>query len=225
MGRNSYSSLVTRNSHKESQKLKKVEIAAILCYNLHIKQSRLCKSTHINIRENQAEYYAKIVINDFIIHLIQLHFPDMPPDVNISFQQESKDFMVATLNYINKTNTDIIIVVAHSFSGFWHQLLSQSEQKVLLSKADLVLSGTSHFFDRAIDPLFDDNGALILNAGSITDPFFFTSPGFIQVNVLKEPTALAVQFIDVRKEYRLASNGFAFIKPHRGRIRDLSFVN
>ena len=162
------------------------------------------------------------MINDFTVHLIQLHFPDSPPDVSVAFRQDSKDFLTTTLNSISKTQYDIIIVAAHSFSGFWHHLLSRDEQRVLLSKADLILSGTSHIFDRAADPLRGDRGALILNAGSVVEPFLFARPGFLQVNVLRNPTTIVVQFMDMRKnEYRLAPKGFAFQKQWRGRIREL----
>ena len=167
----------------------------------------------VYLRENGAEYYARMQVNDFTVHIIQLHFPDTPRNTSLSFRQESRDFLIKTLEDLKITQYDIVIVAAHSMSGFWHHLLSNEEQNILLSKADLILSGTSHIFDRVICPLNHEDGALILNPGSVTDPFFFSPPGFLQVNVLNNPVRLVVQFVDVRnEEYEIAPVEKRFIR-------------
>ena len=178
----------------------------------------------IKFQDNQVEYYAVIPVKDYKIHLIQLHFPDQPQDVRVSFKQESKDFLIQTLNSIKKSKNDIIIVGAHSLSGFWHHLLSKTEQKILYGKADIILSATTHIFDRALDPFKGDNGVMIFNTGSLTDPFLFCPPGYVQVNVLKNPDAIVLQYLDVSKEeYKLATSGLAFIKFRDGKIFTLNF--
>jgi predicted phosphodiesterase len=167
----------------------------------------------VYFRENGAEYYALIKIGDFNIHIMQLHFPDTPMDVRVSFKQESRDYMIAKLNSITKSKYDIIIVVAHSMSGFWHHLLTAEEQRILLTKSDIILSGTSHVFDRVICPLNGEDGALILNAGSVTDPLFNSAPGYIQVNVLREPAGIMVQYIDLRNVvYQIAPTEYRFFR-------------
>jgi hypothetical protein len=167
----------------------------------------------IYIRENGAEYYALVRVGDIGIHIIQLHFPDTPMDVRISFRQDSRDFLINTLNSIVKNENDLVVVAAHSMSGFWHHLLSRDEQAVLLGKADIVLSGTSHAFDRIVCPIHGEEGALILNAGSVTDPFFYTAPGFIQVNVMREDRGFVLQYIDLRNEvYEMAPVELRFMR-------------
>ena len=170
----------------------------------------------IKFRENRAEYYAQLKINQHKIHLIQVHFPDEPIDTSISFKQDSRDFIIDTLKQIKKSKNDIIIVGAHSVTGFWHHLLTKQEQKILFNKADLIFSATSHIFDRAVDPLNGDKGSLIINTGSVTSPILFCPPGYLQVNVMKSSNSIILQYIDLSKDkYEFADRGFAFIKTDK----------
>lgn len=179
--------------------------------------------------ENGAEYYVQLFIENITLHLIQLHFPDEPHDTGVSFKQESRDYMIEIIKAINKTKNDIIIVSAHSMTGFWHHLLSREELEILLDKADMLFSATTHIYDRALDPLYGDRGAFIFNTGSVCLPLLFSPPGYVKVNVLDKPRAIVLQYIDLNKDnYDFADEGFAFIKymnnnNKRGRIMPLIF--
>jgi len=154
------------------------------------------RASEKKMSSNGTDYYALIQIEHLNIHLIQLHFPDAPSDVNLSFHQSSKDFLVTILQNINKTPNDFIIVGAHSYTGFWHHLLSDHEQKILFQKTDLVVSGATHIFDRNIEHGMN-NLPLILNTGSVSMPFLFSSPGFLQVYLLKDKQGILVVFTDL----------------------------
>jgi len=128
----------------------------------------------IVIRENKCEYYAKIDIEDYTIHLIQLHFSDQPRDPAIAFNEDSRLFLINTLCNINKSEKDIIIVGAHSITGSWIELFNDERRELIMEKCDLILSATTHFFKRIEVMGFLDSGALCLNTGSVTYP---SSPG------------------------------------------------
>jgi predicted phosphodiesterase len=177
------------------------------------------KNASVKIRENGCEYYLKRKIGDFTIHLIQLHFPDQPNNTKLAFKKDSKQFMVSTLKSIQKTKFDIIIVAAHSHNGFWDNELSDKELSILMKKADLVLSATTHFFKRKIVKKQKNNGPLFLNTGSITYPASYCPFGFIQVNVLKNPNMIVLQYINAAKmKMRFPGKKYTFVKLINGKI-------
>lgn len=177
----------------------------------------------VKFRKNNAEYYAQINIDKYVIHLIQLHFPDEPVDTKKSFKQDSRDYMIKTLNNLKKSKNDIVIVGAHSVTGFWHHLLTKQEQKILFKKADFIFSGTSHIFNRSVDPLNGNKGPFIINTGSVTSPLLFCPNGYVQVNIMKDKNAIILQYINLKKDnYDFADEGFAYIKTNKT-IKQISF--
>jgi predicted phosphodiesterase len=144
------------------------------------------------VRENLVEYYARVSISPYTIHIIQVHFPDFPQNVNYTFRCDSKEFIVNTLNQIEKASYDIVIVAAHSLSGVWHHLLSEAQQQLLFDRADFIFSASTH-----IHEILKQNDVYIINTGSITDPFLFAPPGFIEVKVFSDPVRFSVSFVDV----------------------------
>lgn len=178
-------------------------------------------SADVNIRKNGCEYYLKRKIGDFTIHLIQLHFSDEPKDTKKAFKKDSKDFMFKTLQSIQKSQYDIVIVGSHSRKGFWDDELDKEQFAMLMKKADLVLSATTHFFKRKVIKGHENDGPLFLNTGSITYPYLYSPFGYIQVNILKYPNALVLQYMNAGNTKReLQPNGYAFIKIINGKIID-----
>ena len=177
------------------------------------------------IRENKSEYYSKIRIDDkYTVHLIQLHFSDTPFFSNLAFKQDSKDYMIRILDSISKGDTDIIIIAAHSISGVWIDKLNSTEQDIVMQKADLVLSATTHIFKIIDVPGYysynekDDkktisrNGALCINTGSITNAAGSCPDGYVEVHILEEPYRLIVQYINAENENRVSAA--AVIQKH-----------
>lgn len=178
----------------------------------------------VKIRDNGAEYYAKIEMTGWTIHLIQLSYPDQPEDPEIAFRPDSREYLVETIQGIKKGDKDIIIACAHSCYGSWIGLLSKEQQKVVMEKADLVLSATTHIFTRIFVTEWGDSGALCINTGSITYPRFFAPPGYVQVHVLENPTRLIVQYIQVKADERkLQPTPYAWIKQINGKIEPAIF--
>jgi predicted phosphodiesterase len=179
---------------------------------------------HVEIRPNGAEYYAKIPVKGYTVHLIQLSYPDEPPDPVIAFPPDSRQFLADTIRKINKGDKDIIIACAHSRYGWWTYLLSDEQRKVVMEKADLVLSATVHVYARIPVQGYKNRGALCVNTGSITNPRFFTPPGYVQVHVLGNPLRLVVQYIHANREKReLQSGEYAWLKYVNGKIEPARF--
>ncbi len=181
----------------------------------------LDKRPHIDIRGNGVEYYAKIPAQDYTIHLIQLHFPDHPRDDKLSFREDSKIYLEETLLNLDKGPKDIVIVAAHSISGFWMEIVSGKQKQLLADKCDLVLSATTHHFQRKKLAEYGDNGALIINTGSITYPdsdTYGSVAGYLQVHVLENPLRLDVKFLNIDMDKRqLPNREYAFTKIVGGR--------
>ncbi|MCD4817311.1 MAG: 5'-nucleotidase C-terminal domain-containing protein [Candidatus Cloacimonetes bacterium] len=183
-------------------------------------------SSHASVilQENGCEYYLKRKVGNVTIHLIQLHFSDQPKEEKIAFNEESKKFLTEKLLTIQKSHNDIVIASAHSRTGFWYKNLSESQFKILTEKCDLVLSATTHFFERAIIPEYEDDGPLFINTGSITYPSMFCPAGYVQVNVLNYPRSMVVQYINADiSERELQYENYAFIKMINGKILKTNF--
>jgi len=184
----------------------------------------LSANPQVTVRENGCEYYAAIKEQEYRIHLIQLHFPDRPKDPAIAFPEDSRNYLIHMLKQINKQKNDIIIAAAHSRSGFWIDLLTDEQQNLVMTKCDLMLSATTHFFERKIIPGYEDNSALLINTGSVTYPNSYSPYGYVQVHVLENPLSLMVQYIDTgQPEHRLQHSEYAFIKIIGGKILNTNF--
>lgn len=153
---------------------------------------------NVIFRENGAEYYAVIEHEGIKIHFISLHYPDQPKDDSVSFREDSKEFMVKTLKNIVKNGSDIVIVGAHSRLGYWLDKLNSEQKKVVMEKADLVLSATTHVFN--IYSEAGSDGPLVVNTGSITRPRLWSPKGFVAVDVFSDPLRIEVNYINCSKE-------------------------
>ncbi len=183
-------------------------------------------STHPNVivRGNRCEYYAKIGVEDYTVHLIQLHYSDQPDEDSIAFTQSSKRYLMDVLESIDKGLKDIIIAAAHSRTGFWIDQLSPEQRAVVMDKCDLVLSATNHFWERKVIPGYEDSGPLFVNTGSITYPARYCPYGYVQIHVLRKPLSLVVQYINAdRSEREMQSSDYAFIKVIGGEILKTDF--
>lgn len=185
---------------------------------------KLSENPNVTIRENGCEYYSVIKEQGYAIHLVQLHFPDRPNDPAAAFTEDSRNYLIHTLRQINKQKNDIIIAAAHSRTGFWIDLLTDEQKNQVMHKCDLVLSATTHFFERKIISEYEDNGALLINTGSVTYPNSYSPYGYVQVHVLENPLSLVVQYIDTGKPERsLQHSEYAFIKTIDGKILNTNF--
>ncbi len=179
---------------------------------------------NVFFRKNKCEYYAKIKQGDWTVHLIQIHFPDQPKDLKIAFPEDSQKYLIKTLKSIKKGEKDIIIVGAHSRTGSWIEDLSPKRQKIVLAKADLILSATTHFFKRIIPENSSENSALCLNTGSITYPSGYCPKGYVEVHVMDNPRAIIVQYINADREKRELENyDYSLIKYLNGKVSHLRF--
>ncbi len=176
------------------------------------------------IRDNGCEYYSKIGVGDFTIHLIQLHYSDQPKDDDKAFTGDSKQYLIETLNSIDKRSKDIVIAAAHSRTGFWIDQLSDEQKQIVMRMCDLVLSATTHFFERKVIPGYEDSGPLFINTGSITYPSRYCPPGYFHIHILESPTRLVLQYVNASRSKREVQHGeYAFIKEIGGRIASASF--
>ena len=194
----------------------------------------LDKRKNTRIRDNKCEYYSQIEIEGgFVVHLIQLHYSDTPDNEKLAFNQSTRDYLIKTISAINKReDKDIIIVGAHSKDGIWIDKLNKNNRKIVMEKADLLLSATTHIFN-----IFDvegyysyeekenelrtinRTGALCINTGAITHARGFCPNGFVEVHVLKSPFRMVVQYINAEgKTRKLQPDGYAVVKIIDGKI-------
>jgi len=139
----------------------------------------------VAIRPNGAEYYAQIAVGDWTIHVVAVHFPDQPMDPNVAFPEDSRQFMIDTLQSITHGPKDIVICTAHSIYGYWVHHLSTARQQIVMDTADYCFAGTSHNYERYVHPTYGEtNGALCLNSGCITGS---DCRGFIQCFAFDDP--------------------------------------
>lgn len=176
-------------------------------------------------RNMKSEYYAVREINGYRFHIITLHFPDQPY-TDAAFSEVSKQFMANTLSGIQKTNRDIVIVNAHSRFGFWIDNLSPNQRNILMNKADLVLSGTTHHFEKyyASNVKAGQKMPLIINAGSTTNARYGSHNGYVQIDLLTNENALVAQYINLDASTKeLAPSNESFIKYINGGVKNVMF--
>ena len=187
----------------------------------------------VRIRENGCEFYARIPVENRIVHLIQLHYPDTPLDAAKAFPEDSRAYLVETLAAIDKKpGRDIIILAAHT--GDWLRVLSDAHRQAVLDKADLVLGATTHYFTRYSH---GRTGPLVLNTGSVgyarrlpkkltlgAAPKSYN--GFLSVHVLPDPLTLIVQYQNAEissRRLQPVSHPFGYLKIIDGPIHPLRF--
>ncbi len=174
------------------------------------------------IRPNRSEYYARISVGIYTIHLIQMHFSDQPRDAAIAFPESSRAWMMETLKGIEKGDKDLIIVAAHSRTGAWDMVLSPDRRQLLLNKADLVLSATTHRFETWVPEGFEKGDAVCINTGSVNYPGPMAANGYVEIHLI-ESVGIVGQYIDLTQTGRRLQRGrFAWVKPRDGVMRYLN---
>ncbi len=177
---------------------------------------------NVQIRDNKCEYYAIEKHEGITVHIVQLHYSDSPDDPNFAFNESSRQYLMDILDSIDKTNKDIIVVLAHD--GPWVEQLSAERKTKLMNKADLVLGATTHIFQRYYFLGKDvDTGAASFNTGAVGNSLV---SGFLQVHVLKNPTRMVVQYQMTHKDDRqLQDKGFAFEKVINGKTSEIDWAD
>ncbi len=177
---------------------------------------------NIEMRDNNTEYYTQIKVKEYTVHLIVLHYPDEPADIDIAFPADSRNYLINKLKSIQKGPQDIVIVSAHSRYGSWIDCLNAEQQKIIKTKCDLMLSGSTHYFERRKLDTFGDKGPLMVSAGSVNHARWGNPNGYIQVHVMKAPFALVVQYVNLDDNERKLQNApFSFMKVINGEISTL----
>ena len=172
-------------------------------------------------RPNPSEYYARIPAGDYTVHLIQLHYSDQPKNAPVAFPETSRAWMIETLQGIDKGDRDLIVVAAHSRVGSWDMVLSPERRRILLGKADLVLSATTHNFQAWVPDGFSGSAAVCVNTGAVNFPGYLTPNGFVEIHVLPSG-AIVGQYVDLTQTTRRLQRGrFAWIKPRNGVMRQI----
>ncbi|MEN8193486.1 MAG: hypothetical protein ABFS12_11760 [Bacteroidota bacterium] len=180
----------------------------------------LSKRKNVKVSPKKCEYYAIEKYDEIKVHIIQLHYSDDPDDPSIAFNKHSRKYLINTLDSIDKTDNDIIVVLAHT--GLWLAQLSEERELKLLNKADLILGATTHRYKRFYS--FGENvntGAIALNSGAVGNS---SENGFLQVHVLKNPTRVIVQYQKTKNDSReLQDKGFAYEKIINGKITEIDW--
>lgn len=178
------------------------------------------KRKNVEIRPNNCEYYAIEEHNGIKVHIIQLHYSDNPPNPAIAFNESSRQYLMDVLDSIDKTDNDIIIVLAHT--GNWVEQLSEERKSKVLDKADLILGATTHRYQRYDFTDYDnENGAIAFNTGALGNS---GKNGFLQVHVLEYPTRIIIQYQTTKNDRReLQKNGFAYEKVINGKIKKVEW--
>ena len=177
---------------------------------------------NVQIRDNKCEYYAVENHEGITVHIIQLHYSDSPDDPNFAFNESSRQYLMDKLDGIDKTDKDIIVVLAHD--GPWVEQLSAKRKAKLMNKADLILGATTHMFQRYhFLGKGVDTGAASFNTGAVGNSLV---SGFLQVHVLKNPTRMVVQYQMTHKDNRqLQDKEYAFEKVINGKITAIDWAN
>lgn len=180
----------------------------------------LLKRTNVKIRDNKCEYYVLEEHDGIKVHIIQLHYSDSPDDPLFALNESTRKYLMSTLDSINKTDNDIIVVLAHN--GPWVNELSEKRKTKLLSKADLILGATTHRYERYYFSNKNvENGAIAFNSGSVGNG---VDNGFLQVHVLKDPTRMIIQYQRTKNDSReLQKDGFAYEKIINGKISKIDW--
>jgi len=184
---------------------------------------------NVTVRENGCEYYATIPVGDFTVHLIQLHYSDTPKVPAEAFNASTRQYLVDTLNGIEKGPRDIIIVGAHSIFGAWVHELTEEHKALVMDKCDIVLAATTHHYGRQTLPGYETSGALCVNTGSVNYPSQVARGGYLEVHVFDNGEGspfMTVQYVNTETDDRrppLAQNT-PYLKILGGEICELALT-
>jgi len=176
------------------------------------------------VRPNGVEYYARIAAGEYTVHLIQLHYPDELANPAAAFPESSREWMIRTVEGIDKGERDLIVVAAHSRGGSWDRMLSPERRRLLLGKVDLVLSATTHHFEAWVQEGFEDGPAVCVNTGAVNYPGHLTPNGYVEIHVLPSGDIVG-QYMDLTQARRQLQRGrLAWIKPRHGRMTRIDLL-
>ena len=175
-------------------------------------------------RPNAFEYYARISVGDYTVHLLQMHYSDQPEDAAVAFPEASRAWMMETLAGIDKGAQDLILVAAHSRQGSWDMVLAPRRRQALFAKADLILSATTHSFKAWVPEGFESDSGVCVNTGAVNYTGWMTPNGYVEIHVLAASGAIVGQYMDLgQTQRRLQPAPFAWIKPKDGPMRPLDW--
>lgn len=181
---------------------------------------RLADRGNVEIRPNKVEYYARLAVAGFTVHVIQLHFSDSPGPEQ-AFRADSRQYMMDKLASIAKGAKDIIVVMAHSENGDFVSVLNRQQRAALLGKADFLLSATTHSYKRLIYAGFERSGTLSVNTGSVGHSG--DENGFVQIHVLENPVRFVLQYQSTEGSARqLRGAGKSFLLE-KGTVKDVDW--
>ncbi|NKB65845.1 MAG: hypothetical protein GKR89_02175 [Candidatus Latescibacteria bacterium] len=173
---------------------------------------------------NPSEYYARIPVGDYTVHLLQMHYSDQPEDAAVAFPEASRAWMMETLAGIDKGARDLVLVAAHSRRGSWDMVLNPPRRRTLFAKADLILSATTHSFKAWVPEGFADDSGVCVNTGAVNYTGWMTPNGYVEIHVLAASGALVGQYMDLGQTQRqLQPAPFAWVKPKDGPMRLLDW--
>jgi hypothetical protein len=176
---------------------------------------------NVKIRNNKCEYYAVEEHEGIKVHIIQLHYSDTPKNPKIAFNKSSRDYLFKTLDNIDKTDKDIIVVLAHTDE--WIDVLDKKEREKLLAKADLILDANTHSYKKYKVKNAPENAAAVFNTGAVGNS---GNNGFMQIHVLKNPLRMIIQYQETQNATRkLQKKGFAYEKIINGKTQKIDWDN
>lgn len=177
------------------------------------------------LNKNQCEYYSIIPIGNFKIHLIQISYADEPGDHQVAFPEASRQWMINIVRQIKKDLNTLIIVAGHSRSGNFLPVLKPEYKNLLMAKADLLLSATTHRFEKL--PTDNLGMSLSINTGSPVYQSQRAIAGFSNLIFLKNPNRILLEFISTEDNLSLppSSKGFVYLKELGKPVQDVHLSN
>jgi hypothetical protein len=170
------------------------------------KNSRITPDSNGNV----PDYYVtfkNVKGTGFDVHVLSLHFPDSPSDSS-ALHSETRAFMQSELEAINaagKTTRDIVLVLAHSYSGDFIDCgnFSSTHRQLLLTTADFCGAATIHkygWYDRYKND-YSKKNAPMYNSGASAQIAGGVN-GYVEFHVLDNPPRMTIQFINTANTTR-----------------------
>ncbi len=193
---------------------------------LYLKVLGIHDRENVEVSPDGKEYYAIINYEGINIHFISLYYTDVIHGNRDLFPPESKEFLINTLNKIDKQANDIIIVGAHTEFGSFIYELDDADKNLVMNKCDLLLSGGVHFFLSNSVEGYVEKGAINISCGSPSKARWGAPNGFVQIHVFKNPLSMVIQYLDLSKEeLQLVDTPYSYIKVVNGLVHPVSFQN
>jgi hypothetical protein len=141
------------------------------------------------------DYHAIIRSEPYKLHVISFTFGDEPVDQpKVQFTEPTRRWLMERLRSIDKTGSDIVVVMAHSQCR-WDQELAPARRERLYGKADLILSASCHTYQGWPVPSTAGNTPLVLNTGQLA----IGENGFTRVHLVPgdeaTPPVLVTRYI------------------------------